>query len=129
MGMAAWRLGHAKESARIAELVFTRLVRKDPAAAGMKAAQASLAWLTRGDFNIGVAWMSRARRLLDGAPENTAHGYLVCLDAIHAVMLRNLDALPIRVQELHELCARLDDPEPAALTLVAQGLEAMLDGR
>jgi DNA-binding CsgD family transcriptional regulator len=129
MGMAAWRLGHAKESARIAELVFTRLARKDPAAAGMKAAEASLAWLTRGDFNIGVAWMSRARRLLDGAPENTAHGYLAYLDAIHAVMLRNLDDLPVRVRELRELCARLDDPALAALTLVAQGLEAMLDGR
>jgi len=129
MGMAAWRLGHAKESARIAELVFTRLVRKDPAAAAMKAAEASLAWLTRGDFNIGVAWMSRARRLLDGAPENTAHGYLAYLDVIHAVMLRNLDALSVRVRELRELCGRLDDPALAALTLVAQGLEAMLAGR
>jgi hypothetical protein len=61
MAVAAWRLGHAKESARIAELVFRQLSRKDPTAAGMKAAEVALAWLTRGDMNIGVAWMSRAR--------------------------------------------------------------------
>jgi hypothetical protein len=129
MAVAAWRLGHAKESARIAELVFTQLSRKDATAAGMKAAEVALAWLTRGDMNIGAAWMSRARRLLDGAPESTAHGYLAYLTAIHAVLLRDLDDLPVRVRELREICSRLDDSALTALALVAQGLEAILGGR
>ena len=43
MATAAWRLGHAKESVRIAELVYGQLARKDPAAAGMKAAEVALA--------------------------------------------------------------------------------------
>lgn len=129
MAVAAWRLGRAKESARIAELVFTQLSRKDATAAGMKAAEVALAWLTRGDMNIGAAWMSRARRLLDGAPESTAHGYLAYLTAIHAVLLRDLDELPVRVRELREICSRLDDSALTALALVAQGLEAILGGR
>ena len=89
----------------------------------------ALAWLTRGDINIGVAWTSRARRLLDGAPESTAHGYLGYLAAIHAVLQRDLDDLPVRVRELQEICSRLDDSALTALALVAQGLEAILDGR
>ena len=79
----------------------------------------ALAWLTRGDMNIGVAWMSRARRLLDGAPESTAHGYLAYLAAIHAVLQRDLDDLPVRVRELQEICSRLDDSALTALALVA----------
>jgi DNA-binding NarL/FixJ family response regulator len=80
-------------------------------------------------MNIGAAWMSRARRLLDGVPESTAHGYLAYLAAIHAVLQRDLDDLPVRVRELQEICSRLDDSALTALALVAQGLEAILDGR
>jgi DNA-binding CsgD family transcriptional regulator len=129
MAMAAWRLGHVKESARIAELVFTQLARKDPTAAGMKATEMALVWLLRGDRNIGVGWLSRARRLLDGAPESPAHGYLVYLEGIHAVMRRDLDDVADRVRELRELSARLDDPAVAALALVVQGLEGILHAR
>ncbi|PRC50735.1 helix-turn-helix transcriptional regulator, partial [Mycobacterium sp. ITM-2017-0098] len=67
---AAWRLGHIKESSRAAERVFTELTRKDPAAAAMKANELALAWLIRGDINIGQGWMNRARRLLAGAEES-----------------------------------------------------------
>src|ERR1700752_914855 len=82
MAVAASRLRPAKESARIAELVFTQLSRKDPTAAGMKATELALAWLLRGDRNIGLGWLNRARRLLNGAPECPAHGYLAYLEAI-----------------------------------------------
>lgn len=129
MATAAWRLGHAKESVRLAELVFGQLARRDPTAAAMKAAEVALAWFTRGDVNIGQGWLSRARRLLDGAPDGAAHGYLAYLDAIHAVFTRNVDDVPERVRILRELSARLDDPALTTLALVAQGIGAMLDGR
>lgn len=76
MSLAAWRVGNVKEAVRLSELVFGQLTRTDPAAAAMKAVELSLAWLTRGDINIGQGWMNRARRLLTGAPEGPAHGYL-----------------------------------------------------
>lgn len=129
MAVAAWRLGHARESVRIAELVFAQLARKDPPAAAMKAAEVALAWLTRGDLNIGQGWMSRARRLLDGTPDGAAHGYLAYLDAIHAIMSRDLNNLPARVLQLSGIASRLDDPAVTALALVVQGLQAILDGR
>jgi tetratricopeptide (TPR) repeat protein len=129
MSTAAWRLGHAKESVRIAELVFTQLARRDLAAAATKAADIALAWLTRGDVNIGQGWMSRSRRLLDGTPEGVTHGYLGYLDVIHAVTTRAVEGISEPVRYLRELSVRLDDPAVTALALVAQGLEAILDAR
>ena len=56
MAAAAWRLGHGKESLRVAERVFsTKLARTDTPSAAMKAVELALAWLTRGDLNIGRA--------------------------------------------------------------------------
>ena len=86
--MAAWRLGRGKESVRAAERVFTQLARTDPQSAAMKAVELGLAWINRGDLNIGQGWMNRARRLLDGAPEGPTHGYLAYLDAAVAVVQR-----------------------------------------
>jgi DNA-binding NarL/FixJ family response regulator len=129
MAAAAWRLGHGKESLRVAERVYTQLARTDPASAAMKAVDLALAWLTRGDINIGQGWMSRARRLLDEAPEAPTHGYLAYLDVVVAVMNRDTAVIPQRVTALRELSGRLDSPALTALCHVAQGLEAMLDAR
>lgn len=129
MSLAAWRVGNVKEAVRLSELVFGQLARTDPGAAAMKAVELSLAWLTRGDVNIGQGWMNRARRLLTGAPEAPAHGYLAYLDAVVATMGQDIDSLAQRVDTLRELSARLDHPALTALGLVAQGLHAMLDAR
>ena len=129
MAVAAWRLGRGKESLRVAERVFTQLARTDPAAAATKAVDVALAWLTRGDINIGQGWMNRARRLLDGTPEGPTHGYLAYLDTVVAVMSRDTGEIAARVAGLREICRRLDSPALTALCHVAEGLEAMLAGR
>lgn len=129
LAFAAWRLGHAKESSRAAERVFTQLARTDPMAAAMKANELALAWLVRGDWSIGLGWMNRARRLLTGAPEGSAHGYLAYLDAACAAAAQDLDTLAIHVGTLRELSRRLDTPAVTALSLIAGGVEAILQAR
>ncbi|WP_460358785.1 LuxR C-terminal-related transcriptional regulator [Mycobacterium sp. ZZG] len=126
---AAWRLGHIKESSRAAERVFTELTRTDPNAAAMKANDLALAWLVRGDLNIGQGWMSRARRLLAAAEESVAHGYLAYLDAVVAAMTYDLDALAEHVRALRAMSERLDAPAVTALGLIAAGIEAILHAR
>ena len=128
MAVAAWRLGRGKESLRVAERVFAQLARTDPSSAAMKAVDLALAWLTRGDVNIGQGWMNRARRLLDGAPEGATHGYLAYLDALAALMTRDA-ALPQRAQTLLEMCGRIDSPAVTALCNVAQALAAIGEAR
>lgn len=129
MAVAAWRLGHGKESLRVAERVFAQLARTDPPSAAQKAVELGLAWLTRGDLNIGQGWMNRARRLLDGAPEGPTHGYLGYLDAVAALISRDTQALAQRVAALRELCGRIDHPAVTALCRVAEALQAITEAR
>lgn len=126
---AAWRLGHIKESSRAAERVFAELTRTDPAAAAMKANELALAWLVRGDVNIGQGWMNRARRLLASTDESPAHGYLTYLEAAVAAITYDVDGLSAHVGALRELSARLDVPAVTALGLIAAGVEAILQAR
>lgn len=126
---AAWRLGHVKESSRAAERVFTALVRTDPAAAAVKANELGLAWLVRGDVNIGRGWMNRARRLLADSEESPAHGYLTYLEAAVAAVTYDLDALAGHVRRLREIAARLNVPGVSALALIAAGVESILHAR
>lgn len=126
---AAWRLGHIKESSRTSERVFAEMARTDPAAAAMKANELALAWLVRGDVNIGQGWMNRARRLLAGDEESAALGYLTYLDAAVAAVSHDLEALAIHVQALRGMSERLEIPAISALGLIAAGLEAILQAR
>lgn len=126
---AAWRLGYIKEASRAAERVFADLSRTDPVAAAMKANELALGWLVRGDLHIGQGWMSRARRLLAGAEETAALGYLAYLDAIVAAMTQDLDTLAAQVRTLRAMSERLDAPAVTAFGLIAAGLEAILNAR
>ena len=129
LAAAAWRLGRCKESVRISEQVFKQLSRSDPAAAAMKAVDVALAWLTRGDLNIGQGWMNRARRLLEGAPESPTTGYLAYLDAYIATCVGDTDALQRQVTTLREMSARLDTPAMTSLCLVVEALAAIGEAR
>jgi len=129
LSVAAWRVGNAKEAARLSERVYAELVRRDTAAAAMKAIDLGLQWLTRGDLNIGRGWMNRARRLLDGAPQGEAHGYLAYLDGIVALLTRDLESLSRVVADMRAMSARIDVPALHLLTMVAEAIEAAYAAR
>ncbi|HYP92828.1 MAG TPA: LuxR C-terminal-related transcriptional regulator [Mycobacterium sp.] len=129
LAVAAWRLGRCKESVRFAEQVFAEMVRAEPAAAATKAVEVALAWLTRGDLNIGQGWMNRARRLLDGTTESPTHAYLAYLDAWIADLIGDADALAQKVAELRAMADRLDAPAVTALGLVSEALVAIGESR
>jgi DNA-binding CsgD family transcriptional regulator len=129
LSVAAWRIGEAKEAVRIAERVYSQLLRTDQNAAARKAVDLALAWLTRGDLNIGAGWMNRARRLLAGTADSPAHGYLAYLDAVVAVLTDDVDSLARLVDHMRVLSARLDVPALTALTMVAEAIEAVYAGR
>jgi DNA-binding NarL/FixJ family response regulator len=129
LAVAAWRLGRCKESVRLAEQVFAEMARTEPAAAATKAVDVALAWLTRGDLNIGQGWMNRARRLLDGTPESPTHAYLAYLDAWIADLVGDADALAQRVADLRAMSDRLDSPAVTTLGLVSEALAAIGEAR
>lgn len=116
---AAWRQGHGRESVRINELVHTRLLRTDPVQAAMKAAELGLAWLARGHLALARSWAQRARVLLDGVPETTAHGYLAYLLAVTAADAGDHEQFGTATKQLAAVAKNLDD---AALTALARAL-------
>lgn len=126
---AAWRLGQGREAVRLAERVYVLMVRSDPRAAAMKALHIALEWVVRGDPNIANGWMARTRRLIAETPGSPTHGYLAYLDAIIAMAMRDADELSRRAAAMRDICARLDDPALASLSLVVQGLAAIYEAR
>ena len=119
MATAAWRLGHDREAVRIAELVYVRLARTDPNAAALKSVELALAWLIRGDVNMGQTWMSRARRLLSPASDGPAPGYLAYLDTVVAALTGDATVLADRPAALRDTADRVDVAVLAAGSLVA----------
>jgi DNA-binding CsgD family transcriptional regulator len=127
LAIAAWQLGRGQESVRVTERVFTQLARTDPPSAAMKAVELGLAWFTRGDLNIAQGWMNRAHRLLEGAPVGQTNGYLAYLDAL--MVMRDSEALAVRVQALRDICRQIDTPALTALCQVAEALAAISETR
>jgi DNA-binding NarL/FixJ family response regulator len=122
-GMAAWRLGHGRESIRLSEQAFNRLVAEnDTSTAAMKAAEVGLQWLNGGDRTITRVWLNRARRLLEKSPDDHTMAYLLYLDSQLSVCEGQYDAGVQRAEELQAFASRLDSPGLNALGLTASGL-------
>lgn len=126
---SAWRRGHSREALRLSERVYGQLVRTDPASAAMKAVDIALEWLTRGDLNIAQGWMNRARRLLADTANGSTHCYLAYLDVVVAVVEQDPVELARRAERMRQLCETVDDPALGSLSLVAQAIAALHQGR
>ncbi|BBX04701.1 helix-turn-helix transcriptional regulator [Mycolicibacterium moriokaense] len=125
-GMAAWRLGHGRESIRMSEEAFNRLVAEnDTKTAAMKATDVALQWLNGGDPTITRVWINRARRLLDSSPEDEALAYLLYVESQLSVIAGEFDAGVQRAEELQEFVRQRNSPGLTALGLTASGLSKL----
>jgi ATP/maltotriose-dependent transcriptional regulator MalT len=122
-GMAAWRLGYGRESIRLSEQAFNRLIAENNAQnAAMKAVEVALQWLNGGDWTITRVWLNRARRLLEKFPEDQTLAYLLYVESQLSVCEGQYDAGVERAEELQRFISRLDSPGLNALSLTASGL-------
>jgi hypothetical protein len=126
---AAWRLGHAGEAVRLAERVYDRLTRADPAAAARKAAELGLEWRTRGHEAVALSWVDKARVLLIGAPKGGVHGYVAYLDAVTAFSAADLAAFVRSAEILRDTAVETGDVALTVLGRVLMGVSALLDTR
>lgn len=125
----AWRLGHGREAARLADRVYHQLVRTDPAAAAKKAVDLTVVWRTRGHHAVAADWAAKAGRLLAGTSVGATHGYLAYADAVAAIDRDDADALARGKRALDEVGRRVEDPALSVLARVIEGVAAILDGR
>jgi hypothetical protein len=126
---AAWRIGRGSEAVRLAERVYDRLVRTDPAGAAMKAAELGLGWHARGHQAVSRQWADRARALLAGAPIGGIHGYLAYLDAVTALAVGDAATATRAAAALRDTAAGTPDVTLSVLAKVVDGVTAMLESR
>jgi hypothetical protein len=124
----AWLLGHGREAARLAEHVYDRSARTDPAAAAMKAATLSMMWRSRGHEEIAADWAAKARRLLADAPISPVRGYLAYVGAVSAADRGDVEGVARELLAVDEIAADLDPAVPV-LARVLRGVAALIDGR
>lgn len=122
---ATLRLGSGREATRLAERVYDRLVRTDPAAAARKAVDVALEWRTRGHDVVAAAWADRARALV--VRDTEVVGYLAYLDASAAVGDRAV--LTESATTLRDNASHTGDAVVAVLGRVVAGLAALADAR
>lgn len=78
---AAWWLGDSPDSMAVSEELYQRLIAAgSEAEAAHRALRLAMQWFSRGDVQIAVAWLARARRLLVALPRCSLHGYLAYID-------------------------------------------------
>jgi class 3 adenylate cyclase len=84
----------------------------------------------KGDADIGGAWLNRADRLLQGAPEDVAHGYLARMRGVMAFEgSRDFDAALELVRRAYEIGTRHKERNLMALGLHDQGRILIAAGR
>jgi ATP/maltotriose-dependent transcriptional regulator MalT len=127
---AAWWLGRTDESLALSEEVYRRCLQgEQTSTAGRLAVEIGFLWLLRGEETIGSGWISRAHRLLDGAPECAEHGYLRYLDVLAALDAAEFALAIERAREMEALARRHDDATLAAIAIVLEGVATVRSGR
>lgn len=122
-GMAAWRLGHGRQSMQLSEQAFNRLMSAGEVRnAAMKAVEVALQWFNGGDLTIARVWLNRARRLNDRDPDDQILAYVLYVDSLVAIDEGRNEVAAERAAELHEVSQRINSPGFNALCCTASGV-------
>jgi DNA-binding NarL/FixJ family response regulator len=127
---ALWWLGDAPTSMELVEDVYQRLLADGAEEhAADRAQRLALAWATRGDIGVAMAWMSRAERLLEDLPRGPLHGRQLYLRTSFDMDLTgDAESAADAAAELHELHREHDDPALGCFALVLEGMAAIRRG-
>jgi DNA-binding NarL/FixJ family response regulator len=122
-GMAAWRLGHGRQSMQLSEQAFNRLTTaNDMQGAAMKAVEVALQWFNGGDLTIARVWLNRVRRLHEKFPDDQILAYLLYVDSLVAIDEGRNEVAAQLAEELQEVTRRIDSPGFNALCATASGV-------
>jgi DNA-binding NarL/FixJ family response regulator len=115
---------------RVDEQVYQRhLAAEDRLEAADRALRLTMEWLTRGDIQVGTAWLNRASHLLRDLPPCFLHGYLTYVEAAWDLEVTG-DAMAAQAAaaEVERLSGQFADPALGSFALVLAGLAAVRRG-
>ena len=134
LGEATWWLGDTTTSMAVSESVYQRLLAEDPAAGSAERAadcalRLCLAWATRGDVQVAVAWLNRAERLLRDLPPGPVHGTAIYVDGAFRM---DMEGEPGPAEQgaarVRALAEQHQDETLACFALVLDGMAAVRRG-
>ena len=126
---AAWWLGLIRESLEACEEGHERFLADGLVdRAAMLAIEAGFNWSLRGEPEIGVGWVSRARRLLAGQPPGTAQAMLMWMDARARAGAGDVEGALHDCDRLQTLGRELGEPVIGSLALALEGSLLVLGG-
>ena len=127
LGQALWWVGETEEAVELRSRAFAEFRRRgDVDRAGYLASYLAAEYRIAGNASLGRGWLGRAERLLEGAPECGAHGWLQVELSKRAPNARE--------QERHargaaEIARRLANPDLEVAALSHIGLALISGGR
>jgi class 3 adenylate cyclase len=124
----AWA-GHIEDALATWERACgAHLAAKDPRSAAMSALLIARESLGLGRRSVATGWYRRAARLLEGAPECSAHGYLALAAWSFAIARGDHDEAVALGERVLELGTRFGDPDLQALGLLRRGVALIARG-
>jgi len=119
---AAWWTGHLDEAISLRERAYAGYAEaSNSAKTAQMAISLSMDQLTRGAMSVSAGWRARAKRLLESAPENPAHGYLALARGLAAYSTGDMDAAGAEFAQARELGNRFGDRNLESLAQVFEG--------
>jgi DNA-binding CsgD family transcriptional regulator len=127
LGQALWWVGETDEAVELRSRAFAAFRRRgDVDRAGYLASYLAAEYRIAGNASLGKGWLGRAERLLAGAPECSAHGWL------HIELSKRAPDPPEEerhAREAAEIARRLANPDLEVAALSHVGLALISGGR
>jgi class 3 adenylate cyclase len=127
---AAWWAGELSSCIEARERAYALYLQK-----GLKAQAALVALSLADDYgtklspSVATGWQMRAERLVEGAPESIAHGYIALIHRRAAVQRGDREEALKKAREAYEIGLRHRNPDLMARGIHAQGRVLLAMGR
>jgi DNA-binding CsgD family transcriptional regulator len=126
----AWWLGDVDDAMALYEETYRLYLHgEEPQKAAMSAMGLAVSLFLRGDMSMGSGWMSRAQRLLAGAPESEVNGYMMYLDLEGSLAEADYERVVETAKEVRRIGERFSDPNLIVPSICFEGRALIAMGK
>jgi class 3 adenylate cyclase len=126
---AGWWTGRFAEATEARERAYAAAIKaEDFEMAATAAIELARDNLQRMSVGVAGAWLNKAERILDGAPENPGHGWLAVVRAFHAHLAGDNDGMLAYATRAHEIGTKFGIPDLTAMALSERAAALMARG-
>ena len=129
LAQAAWWVGRLPEAIEARERAYAAAMKSGDTVAALTAAIGlGRDNLFRNAPSVANAWLNRAERLLEGAEENSGHGWLASCRSFAAALVGDTAEALAQATRAQEIGARLGDRNLEAIALSERGVALIARG-